>query len=353
MSFTNPYKKEENVIVPAGSMSSQPVSSIPAQPPLTAQSKVDGIVVGNAADETHCNRVHAETNKLIAEANESRTRQLISLEQIAVYLHRELDEKAKKIKEAAKHYEEGERYFEEGRILHEKGVELNRKAEEQRKMNLEMEAELEAKKKESENSKQLAEAAKKGAEEAKRAAQDEQERAKKLFEQDQMERQALEKAQKEASRGREETERIQEESRKLQAQLWPSGLKGEKWQDWRDDIVKRATSDNSIALLLGRLHIAAALEQANETQLEVLRDISRQLYKTFADRVDLIVGIAETFNQAARGQFVIKTVRVGDNMDPNFMRPPGGSRNSTQVNKVTSWAIRDASGNWQFPAEVA
>ena len=104
-----------------------------------------------------------------------------------------------------------------------------------------------------------------------------------------------------------------------------------------------------MSLLLARLHAAAALERSGRPiPMELLRELGRSVYETYAAQAERI---AQALTQSARGQFDIKTVRVGDRVDNKFMKPLGSGL--VEVRSVLGWAVRDARGNWQFLAEVS
>jgi hypothetical protein len=134
----------------------------------------------------------------------------------------------------------------------------------------------------------------------------------------------------------------------IQALVWPSPVRSEAWRPWRDRLATRAAADGPAGILFARMHTAAALERAGRPfTLELVRDLGRAIYEVGGEDADKL---AQAFTQAAGGRFEIRTVRVGDRIDHKFMKPSAGGL--VEVQSVSGWAIRDANGIWQFPAEV-
>jgi hypothetical protein len=242
------------------------------QPPGTAPAAPADL------SQAQANRLNAEAVKLVAEANESRVRQLKALEEIIASLQRNLAAEAERLKQSEQQ-------------LH------SREA--------------------------------------------------KLVEQIVVERQQAESARTQLRAAQQEAERIREESDHFQARLWPAALRGEPWRPWRVQLLSRA--DAPAFLLLARLHTAAALENSGrQITMELLRDLGRSVYETCPDDAQKL---AQALNQAAAGQFEIRTVRPGDRIDNKLMKPsaPG----LVEVRSVSGWSVRDAKGQWQFLAEVS
>jgi DNA repair exonuclease SbcCD ATPase subunit len=163
-----------------------------------------------------------------------------------------------------------------------------------------------------------------------------------------LKRQAETQAQ-ENRRTLQEAQRLREEAEKVQAQLLPKALQGEPWRAWREEVIRRAATEGPVSLLVARLHTAAALERSNRPlTMELLRDIGRSVYETYSSQAEKI---AQALTQTARGQFDLKTVRVGDRVDNKFMKPSASGL--VEVRAVSGWAVRDAKGSWQFLAEVS
>lgn len=213
-------------------------ASIPAPPPLPGQ-----------ADESQTNRRNAEAAKLLAEANESRARQLTELEAIAAWLQRDLVAEAGRLKQ------------------------LDEKLRER---------EVQA---------------------------------------------------REAG----------EESEKLMTQIWPDAFRAESWRAWRETLIKRAVADGSAAILLARLHTAAALERSvRPLPLELVRDLGRSVYEALPDDAERI---AMALTQTSGGRFEIRTVRAGDRLDNKFMNPPSPAWPKSTPYPAGPSATPTASGN--------
>jgi hypothetical protein len=146
-----------------------------------------------------------------------------------------------------------------------------------------------------------------------------------------------------------EIERLNAESARRLAQLWPAPLRAEAWRDWRERVLNRAAAEGPAALLLARLHTAAAFEKScRPLPLELVRDIGRSVYEVVAEDAERI---AQALSQQAAGRFDLKLVRVGDRVDNKFMKPAAGGM--VEVRAVAGWAVRDANGQCQFPADVS
>ena len=146
-----------------------------------------------------------------------------------------------------------------------------------------------------------------------------------------------------------EAQRLREQAEKVQAQMLPKAFQDESWRAWREEIIRRAGTEGPVSLLLARLHAAAALERSGRPiPMELLRELGRSVYEAYAGQAERI---AQALTQSARGQFDIKTVRVGDRVDNKFMKPLASGL--VEVRSVLGWAVRDARGNWQFLAEVS
>lgn len=229
-------------------------------------------------------RLNAETVKLLAEANESRARQLSNLEQIGAWLQRDLAKEAARLQEL-----DADLRRREARAPNQLGpgpTELNRQADAQPVETQQVLAETNARKAETES---------------------------------------------------------------IHSLLWPSPMRAEAWRLWRDRLVRRAAAEAPAGILLARIHTTAAFERAGRPfSLELLRDLGRAIYDAGGEEVEKL---AQAFTQTAAGRFEIRTIRVGDRIDHKFMKPSAGGL--AEVQTVSSWAVRDANGIWQFPAEVA
>jgi hypothetical protein len=213
--------------------------------------------------------LNAEAVKLVAEANESRARQLRELEDILARLHQNLLAEAGRLKQLDDDLRARDARLGESERLYQEGAELKRQA--------------------------------------------------------------------------------QTQVRESQAQFWPAGLRAESWGPWRDRLIGRAAAQPQAAVLLARLHTAAALERAGKPlPLELLRDLGDSVYEASPEDAEKL---AQALTQAAGGRFEIKAVRVGDRIDKRFMQPAAGGL--VEVRAVSGWAIRDAAGKWQFLAGVA
>ena len=135
----------------------------------------------------------------------------------------------------------------------------------------------------------------------------------------------------------------------IQAQFWPAGLRAESWGPWRERLLAGAAAEPAAAILLARLHTAAALESSGRPlPLELVRDLGHSVYEACPEDAEKL---AQALTQAAGGRFDIKAVRVGDRIDKRFMQPSAAGL--VEVRAVSGWAVRDAAGKWQFLADVS
>jgi DNA polymerase III psi subunit len=239
-------------------------------PPTGPASGLPGPAL-EAEDAAHsqANRLNAEAVKLVAEANESRARQLRELEDILARLQQNLVAEAGRLKQLEDQLRARQASLSESEALCREGAELKRQAQTQ----------------------------------------------------------VLE----------------------LQAQFWPAGVRAESWRPWRERLIGRALAEPLAAILLARLHTAAALESSGRPlPLEVVRDLGDSVYEASPEDAEKL---AQALTQAAGGRFEIKAVRVGDRIDKRFMQPSAGGL--VEVRAVSGWAIRDATGKWQFLADVS
>jgi hypothetical protein len=81
--------------------------------------------------------------------------------------------------------------------------------------------------------------------------------------------------------------------------------------------------------------------------MDSLRSLGRSVYEAYPQDAERI---AQALNQTAASKFNIKTVQAGEDVDRLFMDPAPGTGRC--VKAVLGWAIRDASNNWQYKAEV-
>jgi hypothetical protein len=221
------------------------------------------------AAQSQTNRLNAEAVKLVAEANESRARQLRELEDILARLQQNLVAESGRLKLLEDQLRAREAKLLESEALCQESAELKRQAQ----------------------------------------------------------RQVLE----------------------LQAQFWPTGVRPESWRPWRERLIGRALAEPPAAILLARLHTAAALESSDRPlPLELVRDLGDSMYETCPEDAEKL---AQALTQAAGGRFEIKAVRVGDRIDKRFMQPSAGGL--VEVRAVSGWAVRDAAGKWQFLADVS
>jgi hypothetical protein len=213
--------------------------------------------------------LNAEAVKLVAEANESRARQLRELEDILARLHQNLVAEAGRLKQLDDQLRAREARLGESERLYQEGAELKRQAQTQ----------------------------------------------------------ILES----------------------QAQFWPAGVRAQSWGPWRERLIGRAAAEPPAAILLARLHTAAALERAGRPlPLELVRDLGDSVYEASPEDAEKL---AQALTQAAGGRFDVKAVRVGDRIDKRFMQPAAAGL--VEVRAVSGWAIRDAAGKWQFLAGVS
>jgi flagellar biosynthesis GTPase FlhF len=310
-------------------------------------------VLGDAATteacQTQTNRLTAETLRLIAEANEFGARQLQELKRIGEWLHRDLVGEAGRLAQLDKDLRERQTVVQRDEKLYREGVELKLQAEAQAQENQRGLAEAQSRKAAAEKAERRASEEIKSNEQAAATARAEQERAKALLLESQSEREKAEAVRNDAARSLQEAQQLHEETEKLQAQLLPKAFQGESWRAWREEVIRRAATEGPVSLLVARLHTAAALERsARPLTMELLRDIGRSVYETQGQQAEKI---APALAQNGRGQFDIKTVRVGDRVDNKFMKPSASGL--VEVRNVLGWAVRDAKGSWQFLAEVS
>ena len=245
---------------------------------------------GEAA-RSQTNRLNAEAIKLVAEANESRARQLGELEDILARLHQNVVAEAERLKQ-----------------LEEQGNQA-----------------------------------------AALLAREQQARNQAALDQLRAEGDKVEAARTQALAARQESQRLREETEKIQAQFWPAGVRAQSWGPWRGGLIRRAAAEPVAAILLARLHTAAALESSGRPlPLELVRDLGHSVYEAGPEDAEKL---AQALTQAAAGRFDIKTVRVGDRIDKRFMQPSAGGL--AEVRAVSGWAIRDDAGKWQFLADVS
>jgi hypothetical protein len=240
----------------------------PSAPPTTPGPTAPAPETEDAA-HSQTNRLNAEAVKLVAEANESRARQLRELEDIVARLHQNLLAEAGRLKQLDDQLQAREARLLESERLYQEAAELKRQAE----------------------------------------------------------RRILES----------------------QAQFWPAALRAESWGPWRERLIRRAAAEPPAAILLARLHTAAAMEKSGAPlPLELVRDLGDSVYQASPEDAEKL---AQALTQAAGGRFDIKAVRVGDRIDKRFMQPsaPG----LVEVSAVSGWAVRDAAGKWQFLADVS
>jgi hypothetical protein len=254
-STTQPGRGLPPPIAPAGPSASPPASASTAPAPA-------------AEEASQTNRLNAEAVKLVAEANESRARQLRELEDILARLQQNL-------------------VAESGRL--------------------------------------------------KRVEDDLRAREASLLESEALRRESAESE-------RQAQTRVLE----LQAQFWPAALRAEAWRPWRERLLARVLAEPTAAILLARLHTAAAMESsARPLPLELVRDLGHSMYETCPEDAEKL---AQALTQAAGGRFEIKAVRAGDRIDKRFMQPSAAGL--VEVRAVSGWAVRDAAGKWQFLADV-
>jgi hypothetical protein len=234
------------------------------------------------------NRANAETVKLLAEANESRARQLTELEKVGVWLQRSLTEEAEKL-----------------RLLEEALRERQARFQTAEKQRLEAQA--------------------------------------------QQHHAGLANAQTQNAKLQQENSQLRSTIAALDGLLWPAAIRDDSWRTWRECLVQRAGAEPSAAALLGRLHLAAALETGGRSAgLELIRDLGRSVYETCPDDAPRL---AQALSQGSAGRFEIRTVRAGDRVDNKFMK--AASAGLTEVRAPAGWAVRDNNGVWQFPADVS
>ena len=278
-------------------------ADVPA--PETCPSPIPAETVGGSTQ-----RALAEAVKLVAEANESRARQLHELEAIATWLQRGLVAEAARLKQL------------ESDLLS-RGAATGKTIP---------------------PASALASALEGGAE-----AQRERARAQAALEQLQAASARLEKARGEAASLEQENHRLRQEAERWQTQLWLAAVRGDAWRAWRERLVEHAAAEGPAAMLFARLHLAAALERAGRPlPLELVRDLGRSVYEAGVGDAEKL---AQALTQAAAGRFEIRIVRVGDRIDNKFMKPSAGGL--VEVRAVGGWAVRDQNGLWQFPAEVS
>jgi hypothetical protein len=331
-----------------GQTTSVPSPTLPS-PPSASQPSAAGETSTIEACQTQTNRLTAETLKLIAEANEFGARQLQELKRIGDWLQRDLIAEAGRLTQLDKDLRAREAAVQQAEKLHREGIELKRQADVQAQENQRGLAEAQTRKAAAEKAEQRAREETKANEQAAIAARAEQERAKALLLESRADREKAEAIRNDAARSLQEAQRLRKEVGQLQAQLLPSVVQGEAWRAWREEVIRRAATDGPVALLVARLHTAAALERSGRPlTMELLRDIGRSVYETYGVQAEKI---AQALSQAARGQFDIKTVRVGDRVDNKFMKP--ATSGLVEVRAVLGWAVRDARGSWQFLAEVS
>jgi DNA repair exonuclease SbcCD ATPase subunit len=285
----------------------------------------------------------------VAEANESRARQLRELEEITARLHGNLVAEAERLRLLDAELRQREAKVQEVEGLYRQASELQRQAEAQAGETKRAAAELASRQGAAEKAEQRAREAQQQSEESILRAKRELAKTQAALEQLQAETTRVEAARSQAAAAQQEAQRLREETEKLQAQLWPAAVRGEAWRPWRERMVRRAAAEPPVAILLARLHTAAAFEScARPLALELVRDLGRAVYESCDDDAEKL---AQALAQAAGGRFEIRTVRPGDRIDNKFMRPAASGL--AEVRAVAGWAVRDANGLWQFPAEVS
>jgi hypothetical protein len=318
----------------------------PPAAPSPALSSASDASSGSAAAEAAPNEVaQPQAGRLASEAR----RLSAELERIAEWLQRDPGAEALRLMRLNKELSEREAAVQHNEKLYREGAELKRDAEAQAQETQRKLGEAQSRKAAAEKAQQSAREAITRAEQTAATARAEQERAKSLLAESQTEREKAEAIRNEAARNLLEAQRFHAEAERLQSQFLPTPFQGENWRAWREEVIRRAAMEGPVALLVARLHTAAALERSGRgLPLELMRDLGRSVYETYGPQAEKI---AQAFVQTARGQFDLKTVRVGDRVDHKFMKPSASGL--VEVSTVSGWAVRDAKGNWQFLAEVS
>ncbi len=331
----NPWDKTPTPAGPSGS----PTTCVPTSPAPEPED----------AAHSQTNRLNAEAVKLVAEANESRARQLRELEDIVARLHQNLIAEAERLKQQDDQLRAREARLRESEGLCQESAELKRQAQAQVLEGRRTLADAAARKDEAQKAEQRLREEQQRNQAAALRAQELQAKNQAALEQLQAEGAKVEAARAQALAACQETQRLRDETEKLQAQFWPAGVRAESWSSWRERLLRRAAAEPVAAILLARLHTAAALESSDRPlPLELVRDLGDSVYETSPEDAEKL---AQALTQAAGGRFDIKTVRVGDRIDKRFMQPSAGGL--VEVRAVSGWAIRDAAGKWQFLAEVS
>ncbi|MGA2865603.1 MAG: hypothetical protein ABSF95_14115 [Verrucomicrobiota bacterium] len=344
----NPWNKTSKT-EPAGAVAPGTIPAPPSSSASAPASSGGAAPAAAAAGQAQTDRLNAEAIKLVAEANESRARQLRELEEITACLQRNLVAEAARLKQLDEELRGREAKVRESEGLYQEGAELKRQAETQALENRRALADAQARMAEAQKAEQRASQEQESNAAAALQAQNERAKSQAALEQLQAESARVETARAQALAAQQETQRLREETEQLQAQSWPAGLRAESWRSWRERVIRRAAAEPAAGILVARLHTAAALERAGRPlTLELVRDIGGSVYETAPEDAEKI---AQALAQAAGGRFEIKTVRVGDRIDKRFMQPSAAGL--VEVRAVSSWAIRDASGKWQFLAEVS
>jgi colicin import membrane protein len=325
-----------------------PSPALPS-PPGSPQPITAGQTSTTEACQAQTNRLTAETLRLIAEANELGARQLQEMKRIGEWLQRDLAAEAGRLAQLDKTLREREAAVQKAETLYRDRAELKRKADAQAQETQRSLAEAQARRIAAEKAEQRAREEITKNEQAAAAAREEQERARALVLESRAEREKAEAVRNDAARNLQEAQRLHGETQTLQAQLLPRAVQGDAWRTWREEVIRRAATEGPVSLLVARMHTAAALERSGRPlTLELVRDIGRSVYETCSTQAEKI---AQALTQAARGQFDIKTVRVGDRVDNKFMKPSASGL--VEVRTVMGWSVRDAKGSWQFLAEVS
>lgn len=330
-----------------GAAAAIPSPALPSSPRASSTGAEDQTATTEAC-QTQTNRLTAETLRLIAEANEFSARQLAEMKRIGEWLQRDLVAEAGRLAQLDTELQAREAAVPQAEKLYREAAELKRQADVQAQDNHRVLAEAQNRKAAAETAEQRAREVIKSSEEAGAKARTEQERAKALLSQSQADRQKAETVRNDAERTLQEAQRLREQAEKVQSQMLPKAFQDESWRAWREEIIRRAGAEGPVSLLLARMHAAAALEHSGRPiPMESLRELGRSVYEAYAGQAERI---AQALTQSARGQFDIKTVRVGDRVDNKFMKPLASGL--VEVRSVLGWAVRDARGNWQFLAEV-
>jgi hypothetical protein len=344
----NPWEKStklEGVESRGANVTPEREGQPPAAPSPTLPSSSVASPGGASGEPATKEVVQTQASRLAAEAR----RLSGELEHIAEWFQRDLVAEAARLAQLDKELSEREAAVQHNEKLHREGAELKRNAEAQAQEIQCKLGEAQSRKAAAEKAEQSALEAITHAEQAAATARAEQQRAKALLADCQAERDKAEAVRNEAARSQQEAQRLLDEAEKLQGLLLPKAFQSEIWRAWREEVIRRATADGPVSLLVARLHTATALERSGRPlTMELVRDIGRSVYETYSAQGERI---AQALTQAARGQFDIKTVRVGDRVDNKFMKPSASGL--VEVRTVMGWAVRDAKGSWQFLAEVS